>query len=122
MNPQAVFLCRVQAKSLTPLLEFFPLGVDASNLLMGGPYRGHDSLMGFPSLESNCEPDSAAGIFPLGGPNLLLGFFPFRGLHRHSADRISPTWSRHIQSIMSDTPLQASFQFACKRSIEPIIT
>ena len=113
--------CRIA----TPLLGFLPLGVDTSNLSMGntpssGSYWGHGSADRISPLGSDCEPNFAGEISPLKRPNSAAGIFPSEVRIATPLLGFSPL-SRRIQSIDGWYSLLASFQFAGKRSVEPMI-
>ena len=66
--------------------------------------------MGFPSLESNCEPDSTARIFSTQRPNFADGIYPLKGPDRHSADGIFSLKIDAFNLSMGDISTLESFQ------------
>ena len=97
------FSLSAQSRITTLLLGVSPLKVDASNLLMDCtplqvPTEVTTLPVGFPSLRSNCELDSANVIFTTRRLNSATWISSLEGLDHHSVDEISSTRSRHIQS------------------------
>jgi len=71
--------------------------------------QSHGSADGISPLRNNCEPDSADGIFLLGGPTLLLRFPSLGGPDRHSTDGISPLRVDASNLSMGDTTTSGHF-------------